>query len=432
MDIVGITHGDCVREADATLKTSIKFTNWNNDGKHYWHNVDGGLCRVDNADLPIFYLYAIANGISNQDIFANPPLSPDCFLGIGDEMPNQFHFDTFKLNEFLKRLCKERDIALVEDDINDVVLNEYGHVEYLLGEKQNHYADFFIDSSGFNSVIANKVGKNWRSMEEYLPTNTAFAFPSKGLENPPAYTECIAMSSGWMWRAPTQKRFGNGYVYNNNFITDEQAEQEVRNYLQQDFEIAKKVKFTAKHTDQYWIKNTCSIGLSGCFVEPLEASSIGMTILQSIDLAQSIVAWQKGHEKISNKFNETYRNVFQNIIDFVQIHYFTKRNDTEFWKNCHNIKLTDFNEEFFEHMKNNVPTNMLFDTRGYMFRRNNFIEVMHGLEQFDPPMIDMCKKYISKYIDIKENFDRITNRDGFYDSYQKYSHSDVLNYMRQL
>ena len=81
---------------------------------------------------------------------------------------NQYHFNTNKLNDFLTKLSIERGIDVIDDEINDVVLNENGEVDYLVGEKDNYNSEFYIDSTGFKRVIMSKLGAKWKSYEDYL------------------------------------------------------------------------------------------------------------------------------------------------------------------------------------------------------------------------------------------------------------------------
>ena len=83
--------------------------------------------------------------------------------------------------------------------------------------------------------------------------------------------------------------------------------------------------------------------------------------------------------------------VATNIIDFIQIHYVTKRNDTEFWKWCdQNIELTDFNKDTLESFKKAFVCPGYFAEHQLMFSFMNWTQVMHGLHMFD---YDSCKSF---------------------------------------
>ena len=83
-----------------------------------------------------------------------------------------------------------------------------------------------------------------------------------------------------------------------------------------------------------------------------------------------------------------------NILDFIQLHYFTERSDTEFWRWCKNeMTMTDFNKENLENFKKNFVNQIVLPEDGLMsnFRIYdclNWIQVMHGLRMFDTASIN--------------------------------------------
>ena len=95
----------------------------------------------------------------------------------------------------------------------------------------------------------------------------------------PIWTLARAMNSGLLFRIPIWGRKGNGYIFDSDFITPDQAQIEIETYLGHGVQIAKHLKFEPGCLDKPWIKNVCAIGLSANFVE-LEASSIGTSINQ--------------------------------------------------------------------------------------------------------------------------------------------------------
>jgi tryptophan halogenase len=248
-------------------------------------------------------------------------------------------------------------------------------------------ADFFVDSSGFKRVISSKLGAKWNDCKEYLPMDRAFAFPTAGEDNIPSWTLSRALSSGWQWRIPTQERYGNGYVYSSEFLSDDQALAEMQQYYKDPIQVGKSFKFSAGYVDKFWIKNCVSIGLAGSFVEPLEATSIGTSIQQAFALGSAILSWTKGNEKMANTYNQQFEIVAKNIIDFVQLHYITKRNDSPFWRSCKDLKLTDFNKETLEHFKTVIPSRAYFPNHWILFTEQNWLQVLHGLKLLDTEKI---------------------------------------------
>ena len=56
-------------------------------------------------------------------------------------------------------------------------------------------------------------------------------FKTPDTNNYNCWTLAQAMDAGWMWRIPTYGRWGNGYVYNNNYINKDQAKEEIEKKL---------------------------------------------------------------------------------------------------------------------------------------------------------------------------------------------------------
>jgi tryptophan halogenase len=382
MQVAGLSIHDLLKETDATFKSGIKFINWNGDDDYYFHSVHSQFLTESYNGPNNIYLGMIAEGKTHHDIIPDN-IHKSVHYEPLEGTVNQFHFNTMKLNDYLIKQCLVRDIKIIDDTIDDVILDNTGHVSKLIGKLGEYSADFFVDCSGFKRVISSKLGAKWVDCSDYLPMNSAFAFPTEKIEDIPSHTLSTAMSSGWMWRIPTVDRFGNGYVYCDKFITDEQAIAEAQSVFSSPINIVKTFKFTAGYVDKFWIKNCVSVGLVGSFVEPLEASSIGTSIQQAFGIANSLVNYERGDQPLIDKYNHDFESVAKNIIDFVQLHYITKREDSAFWKDCKNLKLTEFNQQTLEHFKKFGPNTTFFSKPYILFREVNWLLVMHGLNMLD-------------------------------------------------
>lgn len=355
MDYVGISNADLIQHCDATYKTGIKFENWGD--RDYLHSVEGNFGEW-YYDIPLVYTYlgainakpyelVLKNNWNSQIEYNNDPK----FLS--DNPPvSQYHFNTKKLNVFLDQFARNKGITIIDDEIKDIKLSEDGRIESLQGKTSYNY-DFFIDCTGFKKLLIDKMGAKWKNYNKYLPLNRAIVFPTENTDYP-SYTLARAMNAGWMFRIPVWGRKGNGYIFDKNFIDDDQAKREVETYLGYDIEIAKKIDFEPGCLQNPWIKNVCAIGLSANFVEPLEATSIGTSIQQSFLLANKIIGYNEANVK---QFNKETDAIMQNILDFVQLHYLCNRSDTDFWQHVKKLPLTDSLAHKLELWKNRVPVN---------------------------------------------------------------------------
>jgi tryptophan halogenase len=362
------------------LKKGIKFTNWNGDNKHYFHSINEPLYKQDFVGDYFVARWALSqnNDIPLHDSLIELPIH---IYTNGIFATNQYHFNTFKLNDFMLQQCTIRGINIVDSTINDIVLDENGNIVSLKSETGNEYkADFYIDSTGMKRVLSSKLGCEWVSYQKYLPMNHAIAFPTSNKEVLNPWTESNALSSGWNWNIPTQGRDGNGYVFCDAFCDKDKAYEEICSYYNEPINVAKDISFDPGRLDKFWEKNCVSVGLSGSFVEPLEASSIGFSIIQTFGIINMIEYWQVDPEIAAKKYNELFINSFDNIVDFVQLHYFTKRNDSEFWKASQSIiTKTPFNEETLDIFKNQMPSWVYFTDAFTMFKQQNWIQVLAGI-----------------------------------------------------
>ena len=86
-------------------------------------------------------------------------------------------------------------------------------------------------------MLGEALQEPFKSYNDILPNRKAWAVQlpytdkEKELE---VYTNCTALSNGWVWNIPLWNRIGTGYVYSDEFTTDEEALQEFKDHLNSD------------------------------------------------------------------------------------------------------------------------------------------------------------------------------------------------------
>jgi tryptophan halogenase len=384
MDFVGIHYFDLVKECDATFKSGIMFKGW---GEHdYLQSISSGFNQTDKK-FPYAYAHQISKNVNPKDLLSTHAWDSRVntwFLGNHESCPVlQFHFNTHKLNNFLTTVAKQRGIKFYDDEILNVKLTESGNIDSLSGENAEYHYDFYIDSSGFNKVLMNKLGAKWQSYSDSLKMKSAITFQTEmNQDNIPMWTTAQAMDYGWMFSIPTYGRTGNGYIFDSDYISSDQAHAEIEQFLDRSVEIGKEINFTPGALDTPWIKNCCAVGLSASFVEPLEASSIGTSIQQSFILSDLIVNYD---EAIISKYNNIMTGILNNIRDFIILHYLTKKTNTKFWADARNVHIPDSLQHKLDVWKNKLPTSDDFiDVSNFkLFSELHHILVLHGLNLLD-------------------------------------------------
>lgn len=379
-----ISKKELIDETDATFKYGINFINWNGDGENFFHAVNGEYNQTAENKIHYMYLHLISNGANPNELLGS--YIPKSMLRENNYGINQFHFDTFKLNQFLHKKCNQLGIKVFDEDVQSLSFDDQGFITKVNVESGNSYEyDLYVDSTGFAKFMLHKsMNIKWNSYQKYLPMNSAIAFPTGRTENIDAWTIARSMTTGWLWRIPTQERHGNGYVFNDNFIDFDGAKEEVEQLYGHEVQVGKKIKFDAGCLEKFWHKNCVAIGLSAGFVEPLEASSIGTSIQQAFLLVDKLPLYVQGSNIAEDHYNKNTTDIFNNILDFISLHYRVKRKDTEFWKSMNDVPMSPGLEKLMEIYKYKTPTDNDFDNNRVLFKAANWIMVMHGLGLIDP------------------------------------------------
>lgn len=373
---------------NATYKLAIKFVNWSNASRKdmYWHPF-GGIPIVEPFGFPLSHYWLARRNQGNSEPYGQS-CSEHVHLCEAQKAPKSqvgeyspwdleyaYHLDAGLLASFLKEKSLAAGVNHIIDRVKDVALDERGFIDHLITENHGDLdGDLFIDCSGFRGVLINQsLQEPFVSYNQSLICDRAIAISTpypiddkfdlkNGGINP--YTTSTAMSSGWIWHTPLVSRGGNGYVYSNAFISDEDAEKELRKHLGIESEklAARHLKMRVGKTRNSWVKNCVSIGLSGGFVEPLEASGIylieaGLESLvhhfPDLDFAPSVIA----------SYNQTINQIYEEIRDFIVMHYcLSKRDDTAFWQaNVHDLIIPDTLKsrlELWQHKWHSNPSSL--------------------------------------------------------------------------
>jgi len=381
-DSVGIDILELILRAKATFKNGVYFSKWSDED--FLHNVDTTTVG-HSAGYHFPYLHQTDVNrrpnieMNRKGAWENQvPLS--FFNDMGNSPTNQFHFDTLELNNYLREKCIERGIEVVDDELQGARIDhETGDIDILSGKIKEYKADFYIDCSGFARLLLGKtLGVKWKSYSEYLPLNSAISFPTEEMEEYNIYTKSTARDYGWSWQIPTQDRTGNGYVFCDRFIDEDQAHQEMEKAYGRKLDIAKTFKFDAGRMEKAWYKNCYGLGLSQSFVEPLEATSIGSVIQQMFAFIHYLPS------NSVDECNQAVNDIFDNIFDYVQAHYLVKREDTPFWKEVkYDLKLTPSLESQLNVWKGRFPQGADLTFKWGLFNSINYILILYGLKWFD-------------------------------------------------
>jgi tryptophan halogenase len=322
-----------LKETDGTHKFGIYHQNWKGDSQGYFAPIDSTTSWFHYDDYIFKYVFS---QYGKEQMHVASPLGLD-FARKNWNSPSALHFDGHKVGQFFKRLCEQDGVKTIDAVVDEVVVSG-GKVEKLILDNHTELsADFFIDCTGFSRKLMKALDVDWVSYKEYLPVNTAMPFLlnyEEGEEIIPM-TTATALSAGWMWNIPLSSRRGCGYVFDINYITKKQAQEEVEQYLGKKIKPIKFINFESGKSQSFWKSNVLTLGLASAFVEPLEATSIHSTIIQMLIFSKEFL-FKDANDTLTTSsqtmYNEKINILYDSILDFVSFHYQGGRTDSNFWK----------------------------------------------------------------------------------------------------
>ncbi|WP_226781513.1 tryptophan halogenase family protein [Oceaniglobus trochenteri] len=328
---LGIDEMAFLRETGATVKYGIRHRDWRRVG----HSYDGPIDDIAQVAGPGLDTYAVASGrsVAEAHLFTHLMARRRAPFGERDGRrvaagPFHFayHFDQARAGAFLKRHAP--GVRCIDDQVKGVETGEDGIKSLTLESGQRLSADLYVDCTGFARALIGPLGAQWIGFGDVLPVNRAMPFwidLAEGEEIDPV-TLAWAQGAGWMWKIPTQERYGCGYVYSDAHTTPEAAQAEIEAVLGHRIEPRRDIRINAGRLDRAWIGNCVALGLSSSFLEPLEATSIHGTIVQLMLLTGLPEAGRAA------AYNAAVARQVDDFRDFIRMHYVSERRDTPFWR----------------------------------------------------------------------------------------------------
>ncbi len=409
---LGITVSDIVKNANGTLKNGIKFVNWKGDNQSYfhgfWETFDLNVFNITDLDdegLPTLVLEQMAKEESIDDVMFSAQssknnlvnFSPNTSLNSKGDNPlyhfNELsnyglHFDARLLAKYLKKVSMYRGIKFIDSKIQNIVSDDDGFIKTIETERGDKIpSDFVFDCTGFaREIIGKHFNTEWESYSDSLPMKRAIPFFLPIDENViPPYTESTALKYGWMWKIPVQTRYGCGYVFDSDYITDEQAKDEIREIYGDDVEFGNPFKFDAGRYKESWVKNCVAIGLSSGFVEPLEATSIWTSITALRQYFSNNLGAIERNKFFIDRYNTKINKFQDDTKDFIYLHYYTTREDSDFWKEFkEKNKPTENIQKYIDVCQQTVPDKDFIYSINQAYGNASFLPVTYGVGLFSP------------------------------------------------
>lgn len=346
-EMIDVPEAQWMPRCNATYKVSIAFEGWSPKSglARYAHpfvsqidtlsqNTFMGNCRRRRFGLDV---HTDPGDFFLNGVLAQARKGPQAAQTFPFVMDYGYHFDAGKLGAFLAQTAVGRGVQHLQRRVVSVEQDDAGDLAALIAEGEERIeADFFVDCSGFASVLIEKtLGVRFESFADNLFNDAAVVLPTPVEERAlPVETVSVALSNGWCWRIPLTHRFGNGYVYSSRYLDSDAAERELRDFLglTESSEEARHLRMRVGQREHHWYRNCLSLGLSQGFIEPLEATAL---LLTQISVELFIHHFKKGafEREDRDAFNRLVHQRFERVRDYIVAHYkLNTREDSAYWR----------------------------------------------------------------------------------------------------
>jgi tryptophan halogenase len=395
---LNIDQNDFMTHVQSTIKLAIRFIDWRHLGHEYWHPFGPLGVFIDRQPFYHYLHKARAQGMDidlghfNLEIAmsqANKFIYPDNKLGIAQQLRYALHFDAGLVARYLRAYCEQSGVVCLERSVVGATVRADGSIDEIVFKDGGRLqADLYIDCTGFRGLlIEGEMKTGYIDWTHFLPNNRAVATQVANQLPRPPYTTATARPAGWQWRIPLQHRVGTGYVYSSDHVSDAAALGDLLSQPGNDTPLTEPrvIKFITGHRRVFWNRNCIALGLASGFIEPLESTSIHLTISAIYSLLDHFPDLTFDPVNIDH-YNAQLIDEYERVRDFIILHYcVTQRSDTDYWRRCQQLKIPDTLAERVEMYRR---TGRIFHRRHEVFVELSWFFVMDGMDlrpaNYDP------------------------------------------------
>jgi len=356
-EYLGFDETDWMPECDATYKSTIRFNNFSGENETVYHAFSSDIIHNEKDASPWLIKKSIKPETPISDYYAT------YYKAYHYSEQNKFgkitgsyahHLDAIKFGQYCKKYCLDyKNLNYINAIVEQITKTNDGDIKSLILDNGDIIkADIFVDCSGFSSMLIDKtLNTPYISFSDYLINDKAIVakIPHNNPEidiNP--YTDCTALSSGWVWNIPLWERTGVGYVYSSKFLSEKEATEEFKEYLKDRFEEVtlediefETINFKTGVYESPWNNNCLALILAAGFIEPLESSGLAIMVIQIKKFIKALKEHNYNYTLLTkNAYNEFIFEIIEEIMHFVSLHYVNSyRTDSPYWNYIHKLKI---------------------------------------------------------------------------------------------
>ena len=349
-----------------SFKLAISFENWIRPGTRYIHPFGTTGVNTWSCDFHQFWLESLRRGMKSElgDYCLETVAARHDRFALFDAGQNSqqwsmrwtkaatamnrgdvsyaYHFDAGLYAAFMRVQCEGRGLKRIEGKIAQVRQHpDSGFVQALvLEDGQVIEGDLFIDCTGARALLSEQaLHTGYEDWNHWLPSNRAVALQTEADGPAVPYTRAIAHEAGWHWKISLQHRIGCGIVFSDAHMSDDEATAKLlAENPSKPLRDPWIIPFRTGRRRKAWNKNVIALGLASGFIEPLESTSIHLTLSAVTRLVQFFPSEGISQAAV-DRFNQVSRQELEHVRDFVVMHYHLNQRDEPLWKQCREMEL---------------------------------------------------------------------------------------------
>jgi hypothetical protein len=237
------------------------------------------------------------------------------------------HFNAVQLQDYIfEKMRNDPRVNLIESNIPTPDSVDSDYVMMCTGSPKDLTEDYTV--------------------HDHIPVNAAMVFQCPWDMPKFFYSLTFAKKFGWVFGIPLKNRCAIGYVYNDQYCTEEDIITEVQDILDE-FNLVptatRKLKFRNYSRKQNFDVRVCYNGNASYFLEPLEATSTGFSDYIN---RLSFDYWYT-KELNQNAVNEFYKREITETEAMICLHYFSGSvYNNDFWKYAQKLGENIIKENF--------------------------------------------------------------------------------------
>lgn len=244
-----------------------------------------------------------------------------------------YHFNSKSLNGFLRTVCAEREVELINDRMTDISTDD-SRIDSIEGETDRYEADLYVDATGFRRELMTALGNEF--IEFDLPVDAA-AVTTVDVDDADLVSATVVTSgdAGWFWQIDTPGIRDLGYVYSSDHRSEAEALNEFVEARDEpiDRDDVRYYRFESGVVDRPWMGNCVATGNALGFVEPLQSTALSTTTFLATRLTQLLAKHGRvNHAGLRELYNSSTRTTWEEVYHFISIYYTYNSGTTPFWE----------------------------------------------------------------------------------------------------